>query len=57
MDYGLAKRYATDVSSRLSGGDHNRQLQANALEHVLGVAEEVRWARESPSGCGSASIG
>jgi hypothetical protein len=46
MDYGLAKRYTIDVLARLSGGDQNRQLEADALEHVLGVAEEVRWARE-----------
>jgi hypothetical protein len=46
MDYGLAKRYTIDVIARLSGADQNRQLEADALEHVLGVAEEVRWARE-----------
>jgi hypothetical protein len=46
MDYGLAKRYTIDVIARLSGGDQNRQLEADGLEHVLGVAEEVRWARE-----------
>jgi hypothetical protein len=34
------------VIARLSGADQNRQLEADALEHVLGVAEEVRWARE-----------
>jgi hypothetical protein len=46
MEYGLAKRYTIDVMARLSGADQNRQLEADALEHVLGVAEEVRWARE-----------
>ena len=46
MDYGLAKRYTIDVLARLSGADQNRQLEADALEHVLGVAEEVRWTRE-----------
>ena len=46
MDYGLAKRYPIDVIARLSGADQNRQLEADALEHVLGVAEEVPWARE-----------
>ena len=46
MDYGLAKRYTIDVIARLSGADQNRPLEADALEHVLGVAEEVRWARE-----------
>jgi hypothetical protein len=46
MDYGLAKRYTIDVLARLSGGDQNRPLEADALEHVLGMAEEVRWARE-----------
>ena len=46
MDYGLAKRYPIDVIARLSGSDQNRQLEADALEHVLGVAEEVRWTRE-----------
>ena len=46
MDYGLAKRYTIDVIARLSGVDQNRQLEAYALEHVLGVAGEVRWARE-----------
>jgi hypothetical protein len=46
IDYGLAKRYTIDVLARLSGADQNRQLEADALEHVLGVAEEVRWTRE-----------
>jgi hypothetical protein len=46
MDYGLAKRYPIDVIARLSSADQNRPLEADALEHVLGVAEEVRWARE-----------
>ena len=46
MDYGLAKRYTIDVIARLSGGDQNRPLEADGLEHVLGVAEEVRWARD-----------
>jgi hypothetical protein len=46
MDYGLAKRYTIDVIARLSGADQNRPLEADALEHVLGVAEEVRWARD-----------
>jgi hypothetical protein len=46
MDYGLAKRYTIDVIARLSGGDQNRPLEADGLEHVLGVAEEVRWAPE-----------
>ena len=46
MDYGLAKRYPIDVIARLSGSDQNRQLEADALEHILGVAEEVVWARE-----------
>jgi hypothetical protein len=46
VDYGLAKRYTIDAIARLSGADQNRPLEADALEHVLGVAEEVRWARE-----------
>jgi hypothetical protein len=50
MDWGLAKRYTIDVIARLSGADQNRQLEADALEHVLGVADEVRWAREVAGG-------
>jgi hypothetical protein len=42
MDYGLAKRYTIDVIARLSSGDQNHQLEADALQHVLDVAEELR---------------
>jgi hypothetical protein len=50
MEWALAKRYLMDVVKRLSGGDQARQLEADALEHVLAVGQETRMAREVAEG-------